>query len=298
MRSSMSFGSVKKKKRRNSAWIYTLLVFFSIVALLPLYYLLITSCKGLAEASNEATMWPKTFELFENIKFVVTHPDYNVGRMFLNTIFIFALKTVGTCLTCSLAAYGFEMFKFPGKNVIFFLLLSTMMIPGELLGIPLYEFFVNTGLKDVAYIPLWISAWFGTDVFVIFMFRQFFSTVPKSLIEAARMDGCSEFQIFFKIVVPLNKPVFVTVILLYFIGTYNDLYGPALYVTDKSDWLMANSINIFEHGAGNVFGPNSSVVPWNYVSVATIISMIPVVLLFAFMQKQFMESVAGVGIKG
>lgn len=291
---NMELGIKRKKKRKGTALIYTLLVLFSIVALLPLYYLLITSCKSLAEASTEATMWPKTFELFENIKFVITHPDYKVGRMFLNTMFVFLLKTVGTCLTCSLAAYGFEMFKFPGKNVIFFILLSTMMIPGELLGIPLYEFFVNTGLKDVAYIPLWVSSWFGTDIFIIFMFRQFFATVPKALIEAARIDGCSELRIFFKIVVPLNKPVFVTVILLYFIGTYNDLYGPALYVTDKSDWLMANSINIFE----TYFGPNSSVVPWNYVSVATIISMIPVVLLFAFMQKQFMESVAGVGIKG
>ncbi|MFA5290687.1 MAG: carbohydrate ABC transporter permease, partial [Candidatus Izemoplasmatales bacterium] len=166
---------------------------------------------------------------------------------------------------------------------------------GELLGIPIYEFFISTGLKEVAYLPLWISAWFATDVFMIFMFRQFFQGMPKPLIEAARMDGYGEFRIFFKIVVPLNIPVFTTVILLYFIGTYNDLYGPALYISQKQNWVMANSISIFE----NLYKSGSSdyIVPWNYVSVASLIAMVPVVFLFSFMQKRFMESVAGGGIK-
>lgn len=286
----------KKKKRPEGGWVYIPLVFFAIVALLPIYYLLITACKDLAEASTQATMWPESFTLWDNIKFVLSYPDYNVSRMFLNTMVVFALKTLGTALTCSLAGYGFAMYKFPHKNVIFFILLSTMMIPGELLGIPLYEFFVNTGLKEVAYIPLWISCWFATDIFMIFLFKQFFMTVPKALIEAARIDGYNELQIFFKVAAPLNRPVFVTVILLYFIGTYNDLYGPALYITKSSDWLMANSISIFENmyrsGSGNY------IVPWNYVSVASLIAMIPEVLLFSFLQKQFLESVTGVGIKG
>ncbi|HOJ44796.1 MAG TPA: carbohydrate ABC transporter permease [Bacilli bacterium] len=275
---------------------YVLLILFAIVALLPLYYLMITAMKDLNEASTMATMFPRSFALFENIRFVLAHPDYNVLRMFLNTMFIFAMKTLGTVLTCSMAAYAFAMFKFPGKNIIFFILLSTMMIPGEILGIPIYEFMVNAGLKEVAYIPLWIGSWFATDVFVIFMFRQFFQTVPKPLIEAARMDGYGEMRIFFKIVLPLNVPVIVTVVLLYFVGTYNDLYGPALYISDKSNWVMANSISIFE----NLFqsGSSSYLVPWNYVSVASLIALIPVVLLFSFMQKKFLQSVAGVGIKG
>lgn len=275
---------------------YVLLVLFAIVALMPLYYLIITAMKDLTEASTQSTMFPHSFALFENIKFVLSHPDYNVIRMFLNTMFIFLMKTVGTVLTCSLAAYAFAMYKFPGKNVIFFVLLSTMMIPGEILGIPIYEFMVNAGLKEVAYIPLWIGAWFATDVFIIFLFRQFFQTIPKPLIEAARMDGYGEVAIFFKIVLPLNTPVVVTVILLYFVGTYNDLYGPALYISDKSNWVMANSISIFE----NLFqsGSSSYLVPWNYVSVASLIALIPVVLIFSFMQKKFLQSVAGVGIKG
>jgi ABC-type glycerol-3-phosphate transport system permease component len=275
---------------------YVLLVLFAIVALMPLYYLIITAMKDLTEASTQSTMFPHSFALFENIKFVLSHPDYNVIRMFLNTMFIFLMKTVGTVLTCSLAAYAFAMYKFPGKNVIFFVLLSTMMIPGEILGIPIYEFMVNAGLKEVAYIPLWIGAWFATDVFIIFLFRQFFQTIPKPLIEAARMDGYGEVAIFFKIVLPLNTPVDVTVILLYFVGTYNDLYGPALYISDKSNWVMANSISIFE----NLFqsGSSSYLVPWNYVSVASLIALIPVVLIFSFMQKKFLQSVAGVGIKG
>ncbi|MFA5421180.1 MAG: carbohydrate ABC transporter permease [Bacilli bacterium] len=275
---------------------YALLVLFSLVALLPLYYLIITAMKDLGEASTRATMFPQSFALIDNFRFVINHPDYNVVRMFLNTMFIFVLKATGTILTCSLAGYGFAMFKFPGKKIIFFCLLSTMMIPGELLGVPIYEFMVNAGLKEVAYIPLWIAAWFGTDVFVIFLFKQFFETLPKPLIEAARMEGASELGIFFRIALPLNKPAIVTVILLYFVGTYNDLYGPALYISDKSNWVMANSITIFE----NLYqsGSSSYLVPWNYVSVATLIAMVPVVLVFAFLQKRFMQSVTGTGVKG
>ncbi len=282
-----------KKEKVN---LYFWLIFFSVVALLPLYYLLITSFKSLEEATTTATMIPHSFELIENIKFVLNHEDYNVVRMFFNTVLVFVLKAAGTCITCSFAAYGFAKFRFPGKNALFFVMLATMMVPGELLGIPIYEFMVNTGLKNVFYIPLWVSCWFGTDVFMIFMFKQFFESLPMDYLEAARIDGCGEFRAFFKIVVPLNVPVYTTVILLYFIGTYNDLYGPALYVTEKKDWLMANSISIFE----NLYksGSSSYIVPWNYVSVACIIAMLPVVLLFSFMQKQFLESVTGTGLKG
>lgn len=291
----------KRNKRHKDSlasrvFVYMLLVFFALVAIVPFYYLIITAFKDIQEASTQATMWPRSFALFENIQFVITHPDYDVIRMFMNTMFVFVMKTVGTVLTCSLAAYGFAMYSFPFKKTIFIILLSAMMIPAEILNLPIYEFMVNTGLKEVAYIPLWIAAWFATDIFMIFLFHQFFRGTPKALIEAARMDGYGEFRIFFKVVLPQHRPVFITVILLYFIGTYNDLYGPALYVTKKSDWLMVHSINIFETLYRS--GSSSYLVPWNYVSVASIIALIPVIILFTFMQKQFMESVAGVGIKG
>lgn len=286
----------RRSKNRRKNLVYIPLVFFAIIALLPMYYLIITAFKDLSEASTQATMWPHTFQLFTNIRFVISYPTYNVGRMFLNTMFIFVLKALGTTVTCSMAAYGFAMYKFPKKNWIFFILLSTMMIPGELLNIPIYEFMVNMGLKEVMYIPLWIATWFATDIFVIFLFRQFFLGMKKELIEAARLDGYSELQIFFKIVAPINKNVFITVIILYFIGTYNDLYGPALYITKQQNWVMANSISIFENMYRS--GSSSYLVPWNYVSVAALIGMIPELLLFAFMQRTFMESVSGVEVKG
>ena len=229
----------KQRENARKAFIYFALSFFAFIALIPLYYLCITAMKDLNEAATQATMFPHSFALWDNIKFVLTHPDYKIARMFLNTMFIFALKTLGTIITCSLAAYGFAFYKFPGKNVIFFILLSTMMIPGELLGIPIYEFMVNAGLKEVAYIPLWIAAWFGTDIFVIFMFKQFFQTIPKALIEAARVDGYGEVAIFFKIVLPLNMPVITTVIILYFVGTYNDLYiGHCMFQQNKELLLL------------------------------------------------------------
>lgn len=283
-------------KTRKNIMVYALLIFFALIALLPLYYLIITAFKSLVEASTQSTMWPNSFALYENIKFVLHYADYNVIRMFFNTMFIFVLKVTGTSLTCALAGYGFARFKFPKKNIIFFILLATMMIPGELLNIPIYEFFVNAGLKEVAYLPLWITTWFATDVFIIFLFRQFFLRMPKDIIDAAKLDGCGEFKAFFKIAVPMNKSIFVTVFILYFVGTYNDLYGPALYISSKKNWVMANSISIFE----NLYrsGAGSYVVPWNYVAVASIIAMIPPIILFIILQKQFMSSVSGVEVKG
>lgn len=286
----------KREKTQKKVMVYALLIFFAIIALLPLYYLVITAFKDLVEASTQSTMWPNSFALFKNISFVLNHPDYNVLRMFLNTMIIFVLRVLGTGLTCALAGYGFARFKFPKKNYIFFILLATMMIPGELLNIPIYEFFVNAGLKEVAYLPLWITTWFATDVFIIFLFRQFFLRMPNEVIDAAKLDGCGEFKAFFKIAVPMNKNIFITVLILYFVGTYNDLYGPALYISSKENWVMANSITIFE----NLYrsGSASYVVPWNYVAVASLIALIPPIILFFILQKQFLASVSGVEVKG
>lgn len=279
------------------AVMYFALFFFALVALLPLYYLIITAFKSLEEASTAATMFPQSFELAENVKFVLSYPKYNVARFFANTMLVFLLKTAGTCLTCGLAAYGFAKFDFPYKNVIFMVLMSALMLPGELLGIPIYEFFVNTGLREVAYLPLWLGSWFATDIFIIFLFRQFFSSTPKDLFNAARVDGCGELRLFFKILVPISKPIFVTVTLLYFVGTYNDLYGPALYISDiQNNGLMANSINMFE--TLYRVGSSDYIVPWNYVAVAAVISMIPVVLIFFILQREFINTFTGVGIKG
>lgn len=287
---------MKQRTRSKTILIYALLIVFAIVALAPLYYLLITSFKGLEEASTRATLWPETWDFSKNIKFVLSYPEYRVGTFFFNTMVVFLLKTTGTVLTCSMAAYAFVRFRFPGKAIIFFVLLSALMIPAELLGVPIFEFMVNMNLRDKFWIPLWIGAWFGTDIFVIFLFRQFFVGLPKELFEAAKMDGCGEFGVFFRILLPLSKPILTTVVLLYFVGTYNDLYGPALYITKESQYVMAQSINMFE----TLFksGSSSYVVPWNYVSVATMIGMIPVFLVFGLAQRQFVESVAGVGLKG
>ncbi|MCF7932145.1 MAG: carbohydrate ABC transporter permease [Acholeplasmataceae bacterium] len=285
-----------REQRKHMIWTYVLLVIFAVVALLPLYYLVITSMKGLEEASTRATFWPESFHLFQNISFVLKYPDYQVGRFFINTMIVFILKASGTALSCSLAAYGFTRFRFPGKNIIFIVLLSAVMIPSELLGVPIFEFMVNAGLREAFWFPLWIGAWFATDIFVIFLFRQFFKGIPSELFDAAKMDGCSELQAFFKIMVPLSKPVFVTVLLLYFVGTYNDLYGPAVYIISQENFLMAQSINMFETLYKT--GSSSYIVPWNYVSVATMIGMIPVFFIFSAAQKQFVESVAGVGLKG
>lgn len=270
------------------------LVLTSIIIILPIYYLLMTSFKSFQESIGQFKWLPAQFG-FANYSEVFKMEEVQIFRYFLNTMYIFVLKTIGTLFTCSIAAYGFARYNFKYKDLIFAVLMSVLILPGELLTIPFYEVFIKIGWMD-SYKPLYVGTFFATDVFAIFLFRQFFKSVPKSLFEAGRIDGCSEFRMFIQIMIPLSKPVFITMFLLYFTGTYNDIYGPSLYLLSEDKYTLAQGIKILETMYDT--GSRDYVVPWNLVSAATIISIIPVLAVFFIGQKYFVEGVSVAGIKG
>ena len=295
----MSTAGLRVRKRKNAV-IYILLVFGSLVVLLPFFYLILTSFKSIQESyGSVVSFFPAQNRLVENISFVTGHQDYTFWRFFLNTMLVFILKTAGALFTCSIAGYAFAKFDCLLSRIVFSLLLCVLFVPGELLGIPFYEAMVNLGLRySSLYVPMWIGAWFGIDVTIIFLFRQFFKSVPDTLIEAARIDGAGEYKTFLKIVLPQAKPVIATVIILYFIGTYNDIYSATLYipVNEKSRWVMAQSVAIFESMFNT--GSGDYMIPYNYVSVATVLSIFPMLLFFFSAQKNFVESLTNSGLKG
>ena len=285
---------MKTRSRSATLFLYGMLIVTSLMLLLPLLSLILTSFKTFEEAIGVYRWFPKAFN-FNNYREVFALDNFNYWVYFRNTMFIFLMKAVGTILTCTLTAYALIRFNVKFKSLWFTIMLSVILLPGELLAIPMYQFYLGVGWFDTYY-PLFTACFFATDVFMIFLFRQFFMSVPKELFEAAEVDGASEFKIYWRILMPLSRPAILTCLILYFTGTYNELYGPMLYLSSPSKWTMAQGIKSIE----DVFnlGPRDYIVPWNLVSSATLLSLIPVMLLFFIAQKQFMESVARTGIKG
>lgn len=288
----------KRKLTGGAICIYILLAIFSVVVLLPFFYLITTSFKTFEDiTAANAGIFSKTNNFIANWNMVFGAKNYYFVRSFLNTMVVFLLKASGVLLTCSFAAYGFARFKCKLNTLVFMLFVAIMFLPGELLGIPFYEAMVALNLRySSLYIPLWIGAWAGIDITVIFLFRQFFLSTPSTLVDAAKIDGCSEASAFFRIVLPLAKSVIITVIILYFIGTYNDIYSPNLYISANNykAKLVSQTIGIIQ-GVNN---PTGNFPQWNLVSVATLVSIAPILLFFSVAQKYFVESFVGSGIKG
>ncbi len=278
---------------------YVLLVLASIFVLIPFFYLVMTCFKDLNEVTGSTvTLFPQGNHFLENLSFVWNYEDYHFFRYFFNTMFIFVLKTVGILLTCSLAGYAFAKFPCKLNSFMFTAFIAVLFLPGELLNIPFYEIMVNLNLRySPIYVPIWIGAWFGTDITIIFLFRQYFFSIPDSLAEAAKIDGANEFTAFLRVMLPLSRSVIVTTIILYFVGTYNDVYGPSLYIraNDYEHKVIAQSVGIFENLYN--YGSRDFIVPYHYVSIATVISILPVLVFFFAAQKNFVESLVGSGLK-
>ena len=210
---------MQKTSSLQNTVLYTLLISSSVLLMLPLLSLVLTSFKTFEESIGPFKWIPAQFN-FQNYEEVFKLRDFNYFGYLGNTMLIFVLKIIGTLVSCTLAAYAFVRFDVPFKNVIFALMLTVIMLPGELLTIPMYEVYLKLGWYDTYY-PLYVATYFGTDVFMIFFFRQFFMGIPRELFEAAQMDGASEFQMYWRIMLPLGRPAIVTCVLLYFTGTYS-----------------------------------------------------------------------------
>jgi len=271
------FYEKKKFKVKIKSWTITLLlVAGSVVILSPLWWMISTSLKTPAEiAQYPPTFFPQEIRFDNYIKAWQTAP---FSRWALNTLFIAVIGTIGNVIVNSLVAYSFAKIRFKGRNALFIIVLSTMLIPGFVTMVPQYILFSKLGWVNT-YLPLIVPAFLGS-AFFIFLLRQFMMTIPNSLIEAAVLDGASHIQIWWHIMLPLTKPALMAVAIFSFNGAWNDLLGPLLYINDENLYTLQIGLQTFK---GTVQ------TQWHYLMSMSVTVLLPVVLIFFFFQRYFIE---------
>jgi multiple sugar transport system permease protein len=206
----------------------------------------------------------------------------------LNTIFVTLVATFGQVLSASLVAYGFARFKWRGRNLLFYLMLSTMMLPSQVTMIPVFLGWRQLNLIDT-FAPLTIPAFFGGGAFTIFLLRQFFLSIPRELDEAAMLDGASPFGIWWRILLPLSRPALITVVLFSFLAHWDDFMGPLIYLNSSEKYTVSIGLRMFQDSFGTQL---------EQLMAASLIHIIPTVILFFVAQRYFIKGIAMTGLKG
>ncbi len=207
---------------------------------------------------------------------------------FLNTLTVAVLGVAGITLSSSMVAYGFARIQWPGREVFFYVTLATMMLPFAVTMVPLYGVFRELGWIGTLK-PLWAPAWFANG-FNIFLLRQFYRRIPDDLTEAARIDGCNEWEIYTQIILPLSKPVLAVVALFHLFYTWNDFLAPLIFLTEPSDFTISLGLQYFASRHGGVSEAQ--------VLAAAAVVVAPMILVFFLAQRFFTEGVATTGLKG
>lgn len=285
--------SLKRKRTFATAITHIALVTLSLMFSLPLIWMLSTALKPLDQTMSSHPTWIPHPAQWGNFWDAFSYDHKELGYLpFLvygrNTIIITVLCMIGAVFSNSLVAYSFARIKWPGREFFFGITLASMMVPFPVLMVPLYGVFRHLHWIGTL-LPLWVPAFFGS-AFNIFLMRQFFRTIPEELSEAARIDGCSEWRIFWRIVLPLSKPVLATAALLHFLYAWNDFMAPLLYLTRKSTYTLSLALQSYESQTGGV--------QWHYLMAASAVTVLPVVVLFFFTQKVFIQGIATTGTKG
>jgi len=265
---------------------YLILTVFAFFFAIPAWWMITTSLKTL----QEVFVYPPTF--IPNKIVWSNYPDALKMIPFMlylrNTLIITIPNLAGTLVSSSLAAYGFSRVHWPGRNVVFVVVLSTMMLPYHVTMIPLYVIFIH-GLKwGDTFWPLIVPGLFA-NAFDIFLLRQFFMTIPMDLSDAARIDGCNHAGIYWRIILPLARPALATVGIFSFLWGWNWFIGPLLYLSRERLWTLSLGLQAYRV---------SHLVSWNYMMAAATVFTIPIIVLFFFAQRTFIQGIAMTGIKG
>jgi multiple sugar transport system permease protein len=264
---------------------HLILIAGSFFFVVPLLYMISTSLK----ATRQIAKFPP--ELIPNPFIWGNYPDVFTYAPFfqylLNTLFIIIPTVVGASITSALAAYAFARLHAPGKKWIFMILLSTMMLPGVVTMIPTYILFAKLGWIGT-FKPLIVPVLFG-NAFYIFLMRQFFTTIPKELEDAALIDGCSRWVIFWTIILPLAKPIMATVTIFAFMSGWNEYFGPLIYLAEKTQYTLALGLQVFV---------SQHTTEWGLMMAASTMMVAPIIILFFFTQKQFVQGITLTGLKG
>jgi multiple sugar transport system permease protein len=283
-----------RRARHPTSWIFKrfglhiIAILLGIILMLPFYWALIGSLKQMHEVRQIPLVWWPAVPQWTN------YLDVWGVRFFpnwvWNTVVLTSIATTGTVISSSLAGYAFARFNFPGKNLLFTLTLATLMLPGYVLLIPNYMLFWQLGWLNT-YLPLTVPFWFGS-AFFIFLFRQFFMTIPIELDEAARIDGATYPRIFWSIMLPLSGPVFATAAIIEGINQWNSFLRPLIILNRPENFPLSVGIRYF------VVNPGDNLPKEHWLMAAAIMMTLPVVILFFVGQRSFVRGVVMSGIKG
>lgn len=275
-----------KKNRTLHILVFLALLFSAVAFLAPLAWMVSTSLKPLRETMTLPPVWIPSEIQWRNYPDAIAAMGH-FWRYAGNSLFLAVMTVIGTVTSSALAAYGFSRVDWKGRDKVFLILLATMMIPFPVIMVPLYSLFKTFGWIGT-FKPLWVPTFFAA-AFNVFLLRQFFLTLPKDMAEAARIDGCNELQIFWHVVLPLSKPALLVVAIFQFMATWNDFLGPLVFLTEQKDFTLALGLQSFQSQQGGT--------AWHLLMAASTLVVLPVIILFFFTQRTFIEGIATSGSK-
>jgi multiple sugar transport system permease protein len=264
---------------------HSVLIALSLMLALPLLFMVLQSLMPITEAKTSA-LWPSRFEWGN---YAEVFDRVSLGRYFVNTLEVCVLATIGTVVSCVPVAYGFSWMQWRGRTAVFVIVLATMMLPYQVLFPTQYQIFTSLGWLN-SVLPLTVPAFFA-DAFSIFLLRQFFLTLPGDVLDAARVDGASEWWILRRIVVPMAKPGIMAVALFQFMFAWSDFFAPNIYLENEQSLTLAVGLARMNTALAKTGESNLTM-------AASVVFVLPVMLLFFFAQKVFIEGVNLTGTKG
>jgi multiple sugar transport system permease protein len=284
---SASTAVLSQQRLRRRWWIYAILIVGCLVMLYPLAWMLIGSFRDDRQIFSDPTGLPSSLNPLHYVEgWNATTPAF--GRYFINSFLVCLGAVVGNVIACSLTAYAFGRLRFPGKRVLFAIMLLTLMLPAHALLIPQYSLYFNLGWVNT-YLPLIVPKFLATDAFFIFLMVQFVRRIPRELDEAATIDGCGFFRIYWNVVLPLLQPALLTTVIFTFIWTYNDFFSQLIYLSTPDTLTVPIGLRSFVDSSGGSYAQ---------LLAMSALSLIPTFVVFIVFQRRLVEGISTSGLKG
>lgn len=282
---SSSYLSNGLRRRMYKLFIYAIIIITSICFLIPFVWLISSAIKPSDEIFVFPQVWIPNPPEWGNFTKALTALPF--AQFAMNSLIIALSVTIGNVFSSAIVAYGFARFRFPGRNVLFIIMLATLMIPGQILLVPQFIMFYKIGWIN-SFAPLIVPAFFGS-AFYVFLIRQFFMNIPTELKDAAYIDGAGEWTIFTRIYLPLSKSALTAVAIFSFQGAWNDFLGPLIYLNSQKFYTLQIGLTEFQ----GIFHSD-----WNYIMAASAVIMIPMIIIFFIGQRYFVQGILMTGSKG
>lgn len=272
------------------ALLYALTLALSAIFVYPLAWTFGSSLKTPDEMFiYPPTLFPASPQLGNYVQVMETVP---FGQWFLNTVVVVVAATTGTVISAAMVSYSFARFRYRGREVLFLITLTTMMLPSQVTLVPQFIIFYKLGWIDTIK-PLWVPHWFGGGAFFIFLMRQFFLSLPRDLDEAAIIDGANRLHVFFRILLPLTKPALATMTVISFMNNWSDFLGPLIYLNTPRKFTLAVGLQYFKSVEGQSYEPTE-----HLLMTACVLTVLPALLVFFAAQRYFVQGIVMTGIKG